>query len=199
MTISTNDALQRQLTFITEVEALKRVLRQTVTVDGRQENTAEHSWHVCVLAMAMHEHADDPDVDLSKVIRMLLLHDIVEIDAGDTFAFGAAGHTDKHDREQAAAQRLYALLPEGQRGTWLALWNEFEAVQTKESKFANAMDRLLPVVQAVSARGGSWVRHGVSRAQVERRVAIIEQVSRPLWTHVTELLDHAVEQGMLRA
>ncbi|WP_027482497.1 HD domain-containing protein [Deinococcus pimensis] len=192
------DHLTRQFAFVTEIDRLKSVLRQTDLIDGsRRENTAEHSWHVCVLAMALHEHAEAPRPDLDRVLRMLLLHDVVEIDAGDTFAYDTVGYEDKAEREAAAARRLFGLLPVEQGTAWRALWEEFEAGVTPEARFANAVDRLLPVVQNFAAGGGSWTRHGVARSQVLRRVEPVRDVSGTLWAYVAALLDRAVERGFL--
>jgi len=191
--------LSAQLHFVLEVDKLKAVLRQVHLQDGsRPENTAEHSWHVCLLAMTLEEHVNEPKPDLNKVIRMLLLHDIVEIDAGDTFAFDQEGYLDKDARETAAARRLFGLLPEDQRATWSALWHEFEEGTSPEARSANALDRLLPLLQNYASGGGSWVRHRVAHSQVLQRITPLKDVSGRLWDFATSMLDRAVEEGMLR-
>lgn len=193
-----NERMSGQIAFIAEVDKLKGVLRQTLIMDGsRRENTAEHSWNIAVFAMLMHEYAE-PKPDLNRVVRMLLLHDIVEIDAGDTFAYDAVGYEDKEEREQAAARRIYGLLPEDQRDEWVQAWREFEEGETVEARYANAIDRLLPLVHNYYTGGQSWVRHGIKRSQVIRRIAPVEHISAPMWQFAMELLDRAVEKGILK-
>jgi len=147
--------------------------------------------------MVLHEHTDDPAPQLDHVLRMLLVHDIVEIDAGDTFAFDTTGHVGKLDRERAAADRLFGQLPIGQRDAYRALWNEFEAAITPEARYANAIDRLQAVTQNVVSGGGSWLRYGVTREQVMQRVAPVEGVSAALWSYTLRLLDRAEQDGAL--
>ncbi len=194
-----DDKFSGQIAFIKEIDRLKGVLRQSLIMDGsRRENTAEHSWHISVFAMLMHEYAEEPRPDLNRVLRMLLLHDIVEVDAGDTFAYDASGYQDKEQREQAAAERLYGMLPEEQRREWMALWLEFEAAQTPEAKYANAADRLLPLLHNYYTDGASWRRNNIGRPQVERRIAPVKDISPALWQFGMELLDRAVAQGILK-
>src|SRR5690606_13001631 len=141
------DRLQAQLAFLLEIDRLKRILRRTSLVGGdRRENSAEHSWHLAVMAMILAEHANEP-VDALHVLKMLLVHDIVEIDAGDTFAYDVQANQDKEAREQAAAERIFGLLPADQRDEIRAMWEEFDARVTPEARFANAMDRLMPALQ----------------------------------------------------
>lgn len=193
-----NERISRQIAFIAEIDKLKGVLRQSLIMDGsRRENTAEHSWHISVFAMLMLEHTTEPRPDLDRVIRMLLLHDIVEVDAGDTFAYDTVGYEDKEAREQAAADRLFGLLPEDQREEWMRLWREFEAGETAESRYANAIDRLLPLVHNYYTGGVSWQRNGIVRSQVVRRIAPVEGISPPLWQFAMELLDRAIGKGIL--
>ncbi|MBW5448078.1 HD domain-containing protein [Cohnella sp. CFH 77786] len=193
-----NSRLSGQIAFIAEIDKLKGVLRQSLIMDGsRRENTAEHSWHIAVFAMLMHEYTTEPRPDLNRVIRMLLLHDIVEVDAGDTFAYDAVGYEDKEEREHAAARRIFGLLPEDQRQEWIGAWREFEAGETAEARFANAVDRLLPLVHNYYTGGASWVRNGIVRSQVIRRIAPVETICPPLWRFAMELLDKAVDKGIL--
>ncbi|WP_276357991.1 HD domain-containing protein [Cohnella caldifontis] len=199
MEVWNNDRLSGQIAFIKEIDKLKGVLRQTLIMDGsRRENTAEHSWNIAVFAMLMHEYTESPRPDLNRVIRMLLLHDIVEVDAGDTFAYDTVGYEDKEERELAAANRLFGLLPEDQREEWMGLWREFEDVATPESRYANAIDRLLPLLHNYYTGGNSWVRHGIVRSQVIRRIAPVETIAPALWSFAMELLDRAVKQGILK-
>lgn len=194
-----NETFTGQIAFIKEIDKLKGVFRQTLLMDGsRRENTAEHSWHISVFAMLMHGYTEEPRPDLNRVIRMLLLHDIVEVDAGDTFAYDAAGYEDKEEREMAAARRLFGMLPDGQREEWMALWREFEEAATPEARYANAVDRLLPVLHNYCTGGASWVRHGIVRSQVVRRIAPVETIAPPLWRFAMELLNRAVAQGVLQ-
>lgn len=191
--------LAEQLRFLQEVDQLKHVMRQTVLADqSRKENTAEHSWHIALAAITLAEYADEP-VDVLRVVKMLLVHDIVEIDAGDTFAFDEAGHDDKYDRENQAAERIFGLLPDDQRDTFKALWDEFEAKQTADARFANAIDRLLPFLHNIWIEGqGSWEEHHPRFEQVYRRNdGGVGTISAELWAYTQRLMSHAVEKGWL--
>jgi len=193
--------LEQQILFLKELDKLKHVIRQTYLVDEtRQENTAEHSWHIAMAAITLAEYSDDP-VDILRVLKMLLLHDIVEIDAGDTFAFDETGYEDKSEREHRAAERIFGLLPDEQGAEFMALWKEFEAVETTDSKFANAIDRLLPLLHNVWTDGrASWERHQPRFEQVwKRNVTGVGQASTDLWDYVQQLLKNAVDDGWLAA
>jgi putative hydrolase of HD superfamily len=193
-----NSRLGDQISFLVEIDKLKNVLRRTFIMDrSRNENTAEHSWHVAVMAIVLQEHANRPGMDLNRVIRMLLLHDLVEIDAGDTFAYDTQGYADKEERETAAAHRLFGLLPEDQRGEWLTLWREFEDGVTYEAQYAAALDRLQPVIHNYYTGGVSWKSNGIVRAQVMKRLAPVKQVSDALWSFTLEVLDRSIAQGLL--
>jgi len=190
-------ALERRIRFALEVDRLKSVMRRTRLVDGsRHENSAEHSWHLAILAMVLADAAG-ADVDQGRVLRMLLVHDIIEVDAGDTFAFDTAGYLDKEERERAAADRLFGLLPDGQRDELRALWEEFEAEQTPDARFAVALDRFQPLLLNFHGGGGSWREHGIARAQVLRRMAPIEHGAPPLWPFVLDVIDRACAQGWI--
>ena len=191
------DELDEQVGFLIELDKLKGVYRRSPLMDGsRYENTAEHSWHVAVCATVFARYATS-DVDISRVVRMLLVHDIVEIDAGDTFAYDATGRIDQFDREQLASERIFGLLPADQGKELASLWAEFDALETPDSRFANAVDRFLPVLHNYHNQGHSWKKHGVSRTQVDGRVACIEAAAPSLWPYVTALLDDAVRRGYL--
>lgn len=193
-----NDRIHSQIAFIAEIDKLKGVLRKTLILDkSRFENTAEHSWHASVIAMLLLEHANEPGLDLYRIIRMLLLHDIVEIDAGDTFAYDAQGYEDKAEREQAAANRLFGLLPADQRDEYMLLWREFEDGETQEARYAAAIDRLHPVINNYYTGGYSWLKNGVLRSQVIKRLSIVSTVSDTLWQFTLDLLQKSVDQGML--
>lgn len=190
-------ALERRIRFALEVDRLKSVLRRTRLVDGsRHENSAEHSWHLAILAMVLADAAG-AEVDQGRVLRMLLVHDIIEVDAGDTFAFDTAGYLDKEDRERAAADRLFGLLPGGQRDELRALWEEFESEQTADARFAVALDRFQPLLLNFYGGGGSWREHGIARAQVLRRMAPIEHGAPALWPFVLDVIDRACAQGWI--
>ena len=148
--------LEQQIAFLVEIDKLKQVLRRTQLIGGeRRENTAEHSWHATMIALVLAEYSNEP-IDLPRVLKMLLVHDIVEIDAGDTFAFDAVGYQDKAQREQAAAARIFGLLPTDQQSELRGLWEEFEAGESPEAKFANMADRLMPALQNYNNGGGTW-------------------------------------------
>ncbi|GGD78282.1 HD domain-containing protein [Lacimicrobium alkaliphilum] len=191
--------LEQQLDFILELDNLKRVYRQAlVKPDGnRQENSAEHSWHVAMLAQTLCHYAQEP-VDVARVVNMLLIHDIVEIDAGDTFAFASEHELDgQQDKEFQAANRIFGLLPDTQCRHVKELWLEFEAANTADARFAKAMDRILPLLQNMQNEGGSWARHSVKRSQVVERNKYLEGLAPELWGYALEQIDLAVEKGWL--
>ena len=191
--------LRQQLAFIVEVDRLKLVLRRTTTADGsRHENSAEHSWHLALGALALAEHAE-PGTDITRVIRMVLVHDLVEIDAGDTFAYDQAANVGRVAREVIAADRLFGMLPLEQASGLRALWEEFEEGRTPTARFAIALDRLLPLLLNDAAAGGSWRAHGVARSQVIRRMAPIETAVPALWPLVIEIVDRNCALGHIGA
>ena len=181
--------LARQLGFITEVDKLKLVERRiSVSGESRLENSAEHSWHLGVMASVLAEYAPE-GADSARATRMLLLHDVVEIDAGDTFAFDEIAYRDKEEREMKAADRLFGLLPEDQHDEARALWNEFEAGSTPTARFANALDRLQGLMLNYANGGGTWHRHGITREQVLKRMDPIREGAPALWPFVLQVLD----------
>jgi putative hydrolase of HD superfamily len=189
--------LTRQIAFILEIDRLKTVLRRTYLLDeSRNENSAEHSWHLALMAMVLSEHAN-AKVDVAHVIRMVLVHDVVEIDAGDTYCYDTAGLENKEEREQAAAARIFGLLPDDQRDEMLALWREFEARETPEARFAAALDRLMPMLHNYETRGRSWQEHGIVSGQVLARNAHIADGSEGLWEYTQAFVADAVEKGWL--
>jgi putative hydrolase of HD superfamily len=190
--------LQRQLDFLLEIDRLKTIERQTLLTDrSRRENSAEHSWHIALMAVLLSEYSNGSRLDLFRVIRMLLVHDIVEIDAGDTFCYDEAGHRDKEERERRAAERLFGLLPEDQGADLRRLWDEFEARETPEAHFANALDRLQPLLHNVHTEGASWRAHGVRSHQVLERNSPIGEGAPELWEHARRLIEEAVGRGWL--
>jgi putative hydrolases of HD superfamily len=183
--------LMRQLAFVVEVDRLKEILRQTPIASGaRRENSAEHSWHLALMASVLASYSAEP-VDLLRVLPMLLIHDVVEIDAGDTFAFDEGGNATKQAREERAADRIFGLLPPEQTATFRALWDEFEAMATPESRFANALDRLQPLLLNAESGGGSWRAHGIRRDQVLQRMDPIRTALPELWPGVLAIVDWA--------
>ena len=190
--------LDQQLAFIIEIDKLKTVLRQTLLMDAsRRENSAEHSWHLAVMAMLLTEHAAEP-VDVARVMKMLLVHDVVEVDAGDTFAYDPAANVGKHEREQRAADRLFNLLPDEQGREVRALWDEFEARQSAESKYANAIDRLQPLLHNSRTQGGTWRLHGVSKEQVLARMEPVRVGMPQAYAVVQQIVEHAVRAGWIK-
>lgn len=193
------ERLTRQVAFLLEIDKLKGILRRSYLADGtRRENSAEHSWHLAVMAMALAEHANAP-VDPLRVLKMLLVHDIVEIDAGDTYCYDEAGALDKAEREQGAADRIFGLLPPDQAGELRGLWDEFEARATPEARFAAALDRLMPLLHNFQTQGRSWLENGIVRRQVLDRNAHIADGSQELWDFAQALIAEAVERGFLNA
>ncbi len=193
------ERLHQQLQFIVEIDKLKTVLRRSYLIEAeRRENSAEHSWHVAVMAMLLLEHAEEP-VNVCRVLKMLLIHDIVEIDAGDTFCYDEEGALDKAERERQAAHRIFGLLPEDQADELRRLWDEFEARVTPEAKFAAALDRLMPLLHNYHTGGKSWREHGITREQVLVHNAHIGDISEGLWQFVKGIIEDAVVQGYLTA
>lgn len=185
------------IAFILECEKLKAVERRTSPVGmTRRENSAEHSWTVCLMAMVLIP-AVDSSLDTLRVLKMLSLHDIVEVDAGDTFCYGDQSR--KAELEQAAASRIFGLLREETEREFLALWREFEECKTAEAKFANAMDRLIPMLQNRANAGGTWIEYGVTVDQVKKRAECVCEVSEGLRALVDQILDEAIERGWLKS
>ena len=190
--------LDQQLSFILEIDKLKTVLRQTLLTDkSRRENSAEHSWHLGVMAMLLTEYATEP-VDVMRAMKMVLVHDIVEVDAGDTFAYDAASNGDKEEREQRAAERLFGLLPPEQGRELRELWDEFEARQTAESKYANALDRLQPLLHNAHTEGGTWRIHNVGKAAVLKRMEPVKIGLPQIYPMVERIIADACERGWIR-
>lgn len=176
--------IEQQFAFLVEADKLKDVLRQSpVIASGRRENSAEHSWHLALAALVLREYSAEP-VDLHRALKMLVVHDLVEIDAGDTFAYDAAGNASKSARERAAADRLFTLLPADLAQELRALWEEFEAHATPDARFANAVDRIQPFLQNLYAGGGAWRRHDLTQEQILQRLDPIRTALPTLWPSV---------------
>jgi putative hydrolase of HD superfamily len=189
--------LAAQIAFVVETDKLKGILRQSLLADGsRRENDAEHSWHIATMAFLLAEYAEQP-VSVERVARMLLIHDIVEIDAGDTFIHDEAANVGKAEREEQAARRLFGLLPADQAAEYQALWREYEERRSPDAVFADALDRLQPLLLNFATGGGTWKPHGVTRAQVEKLLPRIEAGAPRLGAYARALVDEAVARGYL--
>ena len=194
------EPLNQQLAFILEVERLKGIYRQTTVKcdNDRRENSGEHSWHISLMAQLLSEYAEEP-VNVQRAITMLLIHDVVEIDAGDLFAFAEPNrHEDQEDKELAAANRLFGMLPEGQFEEMKALWLEFEQAETTDARYAKAMDRILPLLQNMANEGGTWAKHNISRQRVLKRNEYLKGLTPKLWDYAVQQIDLAVEKGWLQ-
>ena len=189
-----HERIEQQVRFILEVDNLKEVFRQTVCTQSRRaENDAEHSWHLCLAVIVLAEHANEPGLDVLRVLKMVILHDLVEIDAGDTFAYDTARMAGQHDREAVAADRIFGLLPADQAGEFRRLWDEFEERRTPEAKFAAAIDRFQPVLLNCSTEGAAWRRHKVTADRVVARNAHIAEGSAAVWGEAERLIQRAVQ------
>lgn len=190
--------LQKQIAFIKEIDKIKYIQRKTKLFNSdRNENDAEHSWHLAVMAIVLAGHANE-DVDILKVVKMVLIHDIVEIDAGDTFIYDTQKNHQNTADERLAAQRIFGLLPEEQAHELIEIWEEFEAGETKEAKFAKSMDRLEPLLQNTSNNGGTWNEFGVNYEKVYEKKKVIKEGSTSLWDFAENLIDESVEKGILK-
>lgn len=196
-TLPQAERLAAQIRFVLEIDKLKGILRQSWLLDeSRRENSAEHSWHVAIMALVLAEHANAP-VDVARAAMMLIIHDLVEIDAGDTFAYDTAAHSDKQAREQAAADRLFGLLPDDCRDHLRGLWDEFEAAETMDARYANALDRLMPMLHNLHTAGRAWQANGVTADKVYARNGVIAEGSETLWAYARALIETAVGKGYL--
>lgn len=192
----TENIISQQFAFITEIDKIKSIYRKSKTFSGEKyENDAEHSWHICVMALVLAEHANEK-IDVLKVIKMLLIHDIVEIDAGDTFLY-AENRDNVFETEKAAAERIFGLLPESQFREFMDLWLEFEAKETAEAKFAGSIDRIQPMLANCINKGDAWTENGVKAEQVYKKNQVIENGSKSLWGYAIAEMDKAMEKGYL--
>ena len=195
---SNNTRLDQQLKFTAEIDKMTSILRRTVLIDqSRRENDAEHSWHIAVMAMLFSEYAKEP-VDIGRVVKMCVVHDLVEIYAGDTFAYDAAGNEDKVEREKKAADKLFGELPEEQGIMIRELWEEFDEMKTSDAKYAACMDRLQPFLHNTLTAGHTWAEGGTNRTAVEKRMAIIKDFMPEVYKWIEANLDRAVESGWLK-
>lgn len=189
--------LRQQIEFIVEIDRLKAVIRRSYLVGAdRRENSAEHSWHLAMLALLLSEHASE-DVDVLRVLKMVLIHDIVEVDAGDSFVYDGEQMNDKEERERAAADRLFGILPADQEQELRALWEEFELRQSPDARFAAALDRMMPLLHSYYTEARSWREHGVTYEQVVWRNSPIQAGSETLWDVAQTIINTAVTKGYL--
>ncbi len=193
------ERLEKQLDFIREIDKEKQIFRQNYLIDGtRKENDAEHAWHMAIMVFLLSDYANE-EIDVLKTIRMLLIHDIVEIDAGDTYAYSGVPKAEQHEKEQQAAKRIFGILPEDQGRELLALWEEFEAGESKEARFARVMDNLQPMLLNDASNGKSWEEHGVVLSKVLKRNQPTPNGSKDLWNYAKEsIIKKNVEIGHIK-
>ena len=192
------DNLHKQVAFIKEIDKVKYILRQSKLFNSnRRENDAEHSWHLAVMAIVLAEHSDKP-IDLLKVLKMVLIHDIVEIDAGDTFFYDTVKGHNNTAIEFAAAQRIFGILPKEQAEELIAIWEEFEEAETDDAKFAKMLDRFEPLLQDATNDGGSWAIFNVPYQHVYDMNKTIKNGSTTIWNYAEDLIDESVEKGFLQ-
>lgn len=193
-----DNRIKKQLEFSLEIDKVKNIFRQThLTGNGRSENDAEHSWHMAIMAYLFREYSNE-EIDIAKVIMMCLIHDIVEIDAGDTYAYDESGLESQKEREDAAKERIFSLLPEEQKQDLIALFEEFEAFETAESKFAHAMDNLQPLILNDSNNGGDWREHKVTSQQVYKRHGQTKLGSEKLYEVSDKILQKNIDAGNIK-
>lgn len=192
-----NKRLKKDIEFIVELDKMKSILRQTRLMDkSKRENDAEHSWHISVMAMLLSEYADE-DVDTFKVIKMLLVHDVVEIYAGDTFCYDEEANKDKEERELKAADKIFGILDEDKGKELRNLWNEFEKKESKEAIFAASMDRLQPFLSNYYSDGGTWKKFNVSKKDIYKRIAPLKESSKELWKFTENMIEDSFERGYI--
>lgn len=192
------DHLLKQVAFIKEIDKLKYIVRKTrLFHSDRHENDAEHSWHLAMMTIVLAEHSDKP-IDMFKVLKMVLIHDIVEIDAGDTFIYDTTKSHTNTDEELMAAKRIFGLLPTEQAEEFIAIWKEFENGITNEAKFARSMDRFEPLLQNTSNDGGTWKEFDVPYQKVYDKKKAIKEGSSAIWEYAEKLLDESVKKGILK-
>lgn len=193
-----NDKLRKQIEFAVTVDKMKEVLRRNLVVSGeRRENDAEHSWHLALMAMLLEEYSAEK-VNIERVLKIALVHDLVEVYAGDTFAYDEKGYEDKEERERAAADKLFGSLESEQSAEFRALWDEFEAAETPESKYANAIDRIQPLILNYLTNGHTWKLGNVHAPQIYKRMDIIRTAAPELWQIVEGVIADSIEKGILK-
>jgi putative hydrolase of HD superfamily len=191
-----SERFERQITFLKEIDKIKGIFRRTRLLDdSRYENDAEHAWHLAVMAVILAEHADAGRIDIPKVVKIVLIHDIVEIDADDTFLYDSSLREEKRESEARAAERIFGLLPDEQYTELRALWDEFEARETPEAKFAASLDRFEPCLQNAATKGHAWLKHGITRERATAANEHIADGSNTIWEYVKRLLAESDEKG----
>ena len=194
-----NDRLKKQLEFAVEIDKMKTVLRKSAIIsEPRRENDAEHSWHFATMAMLLYEYADTDHVDLTRVLKMALIHDLVEIYAGDTFAFDKQANLGKADREEQAADKIFGMLPEEQGKEYRALWEEFDEMKTPDSLYAASIDRLQPFILNHNTEGYTWKLGNVTKQQVYDRIGVVRTALPALWEFVEEVVAEAIKKGYIK-
>lgn len=192
------ERLKKQLEFMIELDKMKNLYRQTYVLhEDRKENDAEHSWHIALMAFLLEEYADSP-INTLKIMKMLLIHDVVEIDAGDTYLYDDEGNRTKAEREEKSAQRIFGLLPDDQKEEFYGLWREFEDKQTNDAKFAGVLDRIQPMLLNYTKNGQSWQEHGIYSNQVRNRNTGAEEISESLAEVIKNIIDDATNKGWLK-
>ena len=193
-----DDRLRKQLDFLLEIDKEKEIYRQTHILGGsRRENDAEHAWHMAIMAFVLQEYANEP-VDVLRVMKMVLMHDLVEIYAGDTYAYDEMGKESQRERELAAADKIFGMLPEDQEQEFRAIWEEFEEKKSPESKFARMLDNYQPLSLNNANQGGDWRAHNVARSQVEKRNEISKEGSQLMGQVIADIIEENVRNGNLR-
>jgi putative hydrolase of HD superfamily len=190
--------LNQQIEFIIEIDKLKDIFRQTYLINGkRKENSTEHSWHIALMAVLLAEYATEKQLYILRVVKMLLIHDLVEIDAGDTYVYDKELIKDKREREQRAAERIFNLLPEDQAKEFRRMWEEYEEQKTPESKFALSLDILQPLLHNYNTKGKAWKDHQITCKPVMERASHIKEGSLILWNHAKNMINESVKKGYL--
>ena len=190
--------LEQQIQFIIEIDKVKNIFRQTYLSDmNRKENDAEHSWHIALMAYLLQEYAEEP-VDVGRVMLMVLIHDLVEIDAGDTYAYDAKGAETKREREVAAADRIFGMLPEDQGEHLRELWEEFEEYKTADAKYAHLLDNFQPLLLNDVTDGASWTEHGVKKSQIYKRNEHIEETSKEIWECIQGVVEKHIRKEHIK-
>jgi len=194
-----NERLMKQIQFIVEIDKMKKIFRQNVVIGTtRNENDAEHSWHLAIMAILLSEYSIEKNIDILKVVKMAIVHDLVEIDAGDTFCYDEKGYEDKSEREQKAAKRLFNILPDDQAHEIWNLWREFEELNTPEARFAACLDRMQPLILNYNTNGHTWQKPGVTSEKVLKRNSLLEENAPELWEYAKEIIEASIREGYLK-
>lgn len=192
------ERLEQQLKFIVEIDKVKNIFRQTYLADGeRKENDAEHSWHIALMAYLLQEYSEEP-VDVPKVMLMVLIHDLVEVDAGDTYAYDSEGAKTKREREVKAAERIFGILPEDQGAYLRELWDEFEEYETADAKYAHLLDNFQPLLLNDASNGKSWEEHVVQKEQIYKRNERIPETSEQVWKKMQDIIQKHIDLGHVK-